>query len=324
MWTRMGFERNPKTNIVVEKFHSRNVMSSCHPSLIQVCWLCEATKGNEGDLAMAFTNTRLDAPWRATYLRSCPWDSPPSYQSLIGFDRRMMMGDLLHVFNLGTARNTAACVLKIILQSTLIFDAATIELRMEQATSDLRNFAKQNHYQLKMKKFSKSKLRWQSKKFPELGSSGSDCHVVMVWLEKLLLRHALDCFRDITMLVWSANHCMRTLYAGQWFLTPGEKQTVSFLGTVYINTYLRLSHEAIANREFMWKTIPKIHAFDHLTHSERNVNPAFYSTWMDEDFLKKISKTIRLTNVKSAQIRVLQRWLLAVPANLSKSKANLR
>eukprot|EP00435_Cladocopium_sp_Y103_P051845 s2022_g16.t1 len=292
---------------------------------IKVCWLCEATKGGEGDLAMAFTNTRLDAPWRASYLRSSPWDSPPSFQSLIGFERKLMMGDLLHVFNLGTGRHTAASALKTILQSNLIFDAATIELRMQQATADLRNFAKQNQYQLKMKKLSKSKLKWQSTKYPELGSSGSDCHAVMVWLENLLLRHTLvDCFRDITMLVWSANHCMRTLYAGQWFLTPGEKQTEGFLGTVYINTYLRLSHEAIAKREFMWKTIPKLHVLDHLFHTERDVNPAFYSTWMDEDFLKKISKTIRLTNVKSAQIRVLQRWLLAVPANLSKSKANLR
>lgn len=65
-----------------------------------------------------------------------------------------------------------------------------------------------------------------------------------------------------------------------------------------------------------------MHVLDHLTHSERNINPVFYSTWMDEDFLKKVSKTIRLTSVKSAQVRVLQRWLLAAPANLSKSKAN--
>ena len=270
---------------------------------------------------MAFTNTNPDAPWRATYLQSNPWVSTPSFAGLIGFDLRMVMGDLLHVMNLGTARHTAACVLKTILQTNSIFNGATIELRIDQASNHLKAWAKQNKYQLRMKKLSKSKLRWQSKKFPELGSSGSDCHVVMVWLEYLLVHHALDCFRDITILVWSANRCMRTLYAAEWFLTSDEKRTVSFLGSVYINTYFRLSQEAIASHTLMWKTIPKFHLLDHMVHSERYVNPKFYATWMDEDFLKKIARVVRVSSVKTAQKRVLQRWLMGIPAHLLKRKA---
>lgn len=178
---------------------------------------------------MAFTNTRADAPWRGSYLRSYPWQSPPSYQNLIGFDLWMVMGDLLHVFNLGTGRHTAACISKTILQITMIFDGQTVELRMSQATASLKDFVRQNKYQLRMKKLSKNKLKWQSRKYPELGSSGSDCHVVMVWLEHLLLQQSLDQFRDITVLVWSANHCMRTLYSAQWFWTLASNELLVFL-----------------------------------------------------------------------------------------------
>jgi hypothetical protein len=43
-----------------------------------------------------------------------------------------------------------------------------------------------------------------------------------------------------------------------------------------------------------------------------------YARWMDEDWLRKISHTMKLTAVKTSQHRVLQRWLMAVPVNLEK------
>ena len=272
---------------------------------------------------MAFTDRRPEAAWRATYLRSLPWVERPWFADLVGFELAMVVGDLLHIFNLGTAKNVAACVLKIILQDTKIFTSGTIEERMAAATDSLKQFAKQNKYQLRLKKLSKSKIKWQSKKYPELGSSGSDCHVVLAWLETLLLEYSLDCYRDITVLVWSGNQCMKILYAGGWFLESGEQQSVRFLGATYINTYLKLASEAISNRRFLWKVLPKMHILDHTTDSPRKVNPAYYSTWMDEDFLKKAAKVLRLTNVKTAQKRILQRWLLATPANLLKNRNNL-
>ena len=273
---------------------------------------------------MAFTDRHPRAAWRATYLRTLPWVERPWFADLVGFQLDMVMGDLLHVFNLGTAKNVAACVLKIILQDTKIFTRGTIDERMADATASLKHYARQNKYQLRLKKLTKSKIKWQSKKFPELGSSGSDCHVVLAWLEAVLLEHSLDCYSDITVLVWSGNQCMKILYSGGWFLEPEEQQSVRFLGATYINTYLKLASEAISNRRFLWKVLPKIHVLDHTTDSPRKVNPSYYSTWMDEDFLKKAAKVLRLTSVRSAQVRMLQRWLLATPANLLKSRNKLR
>ena len=273
---------------------------------------------------MAFTDRHPQAAWRATYLRTLPWVERPWFADLVGFQLDMVMGDLLHVFNLGTAKNVAACVLKIILQDTKMFTRGTIDERMADATASLKHYARQNKYQLRLKKLTKSKIKWQSKKFPELGSSGSDCHVVLAWLEAVLLEHSLDCYSDITVLVWSGNQCMKILYSGGWFLEPEEQQSVRFLGATYINTYLKLASEAISNRRFLWKVLPKIHVLDHTTDSPRKVNPSYYSTWMDEDFLKKAAKVLRLTSVRSAQVRMLQRWLLATPANLLKSRNKLR
>ena len=87
---------------------------------------------------MSFTDRRPNASWRTTYLRSLPWSERPELASLDGFHVAMIMGDMLHIFNLGVARHAAACVLKTILQERLIFDGATIEARLQQATDSLK------------------------------------------------------------------------------------------------------------------------------------------------------------------------------------------
>ena len=290
---------------------------------MQVCWLCEASKGADEDMQFCFTNTRADAAWRATYLSSNPWSVQPHYANLIGFRLAMIVGDLLHVFNLGTAKDVAGCTLKKLVQDQKIFVGGTIEERLKAATISLKAFAKTRHFNLRMKKLSKSKIKWATKKYPELQSSGSDVHVVCAWLEDLLTQHALEEYQDLTVLLWSGNHAMRILYAAGMFLTSDEQNSVRFLGDVYINTLLRLASGAINSAEYMWKIKPKVHALSHLLDSPRAINPKSYATWLDEDFLKKMSKTLRLTNVKTAQTRVLERWLLYLPGQFQRVKGQL-
>ena len=231
----------------------------------------------------------------------------------------MIMGDLLHIFNLGVARHLAACTLKTILQERIIFDGATIEDRLQQATNSLKQFTKRTSYKLQLKKLSRNKLKWQSKKYPELASSGSDCHVVCAWLQDLLVTHAVESYRPMATLLWCGNRMNQVLYASDWFLTNDERESVRTLGDMFLNQYFQLASNAIRNREYMWKVLPKAHILDHCANSPRKVNISRYSTWMDEDFLKKISKVVGLTSTKTAQKRVLQRWLLAMPGYLTKT-----
>ena len=43
---------------------------------------------------------------------------------------------------------------------------------------------------------------------------------------------------------------------------------------------------------------------------------------LDECWLRKVSKTIQLTSSNTAQHRVLERWLMAIPLNLKKCRTN--
>ena len=283
-----------------------------HP--LQICWICDASKG-VSDLSMAFTDIRDNACWRASYFRRLPWDLDPPYSQLIGFSLDMVVGDLLHIFNLGISRDVIACTLKILIKDQVVFQGSDIEERFRVATTSLRSYAKSHGHCLKLKKLTKKKIQWESKKYPEFKGSGSDAHVVSVWLENVLQPNATQ-YHDLLTLLWSGNHAMRVFYNGNRFLDMPERETAKLLGKIFVQTYMRLANEAISQHELMFRVKPKTHLFDHLCECRVARNPSVYATWMDEDWLKKISKTMKLTNSKTAQKRVLERWLLAIPWNL--------
>ena len=287
---------------------------------MQICWLCEASKG-VADLSKCFTDLSVSASWRPTWLRTNPWAIEPAYAQLHGFCLSMVYPDLLHVFNLGVGRDAAGSIIKKVLQSQDVFHAPTIDLRFQEATASLRSFARANGYGLKMKKLSRKKVAWSGSKYPELQSSGSDTHVVFIWLEDLLkpFSNTSPQMADFCTLLWSCNRLLRVLYAGGWFLDVEEKNTVNVLGEIFMQTYMRLAWDAVNSHTLYFRVKPKFHLLTHIVEHPRYVNASYYSTWMDEDYLKKVAKTLGLTNVKTAQTRFLQRWLLTIPENLRRS-----
>lgn len=276
--------------------------------------MCMCTKGAT-DMSLCFTDISPAAGWRTTFLQQVPWQTEPNYVHLYGFDLLMIVPDLLHCFNLGVSRDMLGCILKLVLQNQDVFGGGDLATRLKTATDSLRAFARANKHVLKLKKITKNKLTWSGKKYPELKVSGSDAHVIGVWLEQVL-QPFQQTYGEFCALLWSSNRCMRLLYKGIFFLTPAEKNTAATLWNIYASTFLRLAREAVENHKLLWRVRPKMHLIQHLMDWPRMVNPSMYSCWMDEDWLRKISRTLKLSAVATAQKRVLQRWLMAIPFNL--------
>lgn len=259
-----------------------------------------------------------NAPFWSTLKSSLPWNITPSYSRLPGFDLEMIVGDLLHVWNLGVAQSMGGSILKELLQSHIIFDGNSLETRMEQATQSLRTYAKTERLPLRMKKITKKRLRWKAKSYPELACSGYDTYVICKWLQNLLQPYA-DQFQDYATLLWSGNHAISLLYSNTgWWLQPAERRTVSVVGSVFLQTYTRLAYESMTAGRLLFRTRPKMHILDHIFKSQRSINHARYSTWMDEDFLKRLGKTLKLTSSLTAQQRILERYMFSLPENFKK------
>ena len=271
---------------------------------------------------MHFTNPSRNAPFWATYLASPPWLHAPPYSQLIGFNIEMLAPDLLHVVNMGIARDMVGSILKSILVQQHVFTDGTIDQRLHSATVSLKQFARLHAHPLRLKKLTKKKLGWKAYTYAELRTgSGYDIAVTARWLEQLLQPHS-QLYPDYCCLLWSLNVTLSTMYAAGFFLTPQEKNTVETVGSVFVRTFLKQCCKAVEDGEFLFRCKPKLHLLGHIFHSRRHVNFAKYSTWMDEDFLKRISRTLRLTNATTCQQRTLQRWLMAVPESLRNSMAS--
>ena len=184
---------------------SRRHVVNCFPKhCLQICFLCGATKGNNGDLTCAFTDISHDAGWWATMGQQVPWTVSPSFSMIRGFQCSMLMPDLLHCWNLGLARDLLGSSLKIIFQGRIIFAEPTLHERMMRATESLKRFAKDHGHPLRCKKFTKGKLIWHNRKYPSLSVSGYDAYVIGLWLEELVSGYT-EQYPEISSMLWLSN-----------------------------------------------------------------------------------------------------------------------
>ena len=254
-------------------------------------------------------------------MQTVPWAESPPYAGLLGFSVDQLIPDLLHVLNLGVARDLNGSILQVLIKGNVIFDGASIKERLQAATVSLKAFARSRGLPLRLKKITQKKLNWGGSKYAEFRSgSGYDNYVCCLWLEQILTAHSAT-FPDYCTMLWSLNQCMHILYNAPWFLSEEQRSQVKLLGTMFLRLYLKHAAEAVAASRFLFRVKPKFHLLHHILWSRRRCNAARYSTWLDEDFLKKISKTLQLTNAGNAQRRVLERWLLAMPESVRRSMA---
>ena len=249
--------------------------------------------------------------------RTNPWTIEPSYAKIRGFHISMVVPDLLHAYNLGVGRDVVASVLAVILKDARVFRGESMADRLVVASQGLRRFAKQHCYPLRLKKLTKSKLGIKRGQYPMLASSGYDTFVVATWLEGVLQEH-VDVYGDLATLMWSSNRALSLQYSAGWFLTEAERNSIRSLGSMFLDTYISLAKNSLRRHEFLFRVRPKLHLLSHVFSSSRSINQSKYSTWMDEDFLKKIGRTLGLTSGRTGQKRVLQRWLMTIPLNFQK------
>ena len=103
-----------------------------------------------------------------------------------------------------------------------------------------------------------------------------------------------------------------------WFLSQQEKDTLEVLGFAFLKIYMSMAVTALQQHKLLWKVRPKVRLLCHVFRSFRSCNPARYSTWLDEDFLRKSGKTLGLTDSRGSHLRFLQRWLMALPGHFKK------
>ncbi|CAJ1378577.1 unnamed protein product [Effrenium voratum] len=224
-----------------------------HASTDEICWLCKACKGLDDDQSpLIFTDARNSAAFWGTIGLEDPWSQSPSYATLVGFSGPgMIHADLLHVYHLGVGRDACGALLKLMMSKypTVFFEGNNIPAKMQAATKQLKEYAALHKLPLRMKRFSKAKISWKKKSFPELKSSGYDTYVISRWLGHVLslAQGRNDEINKWATMMWAINLVLSLLSrAGRW-LTPEEQDNKVVVGKIFVTIYLSLAFDSIQN-----------------------------------------------------------------------------
>lgn len=279
--------------------------------------MCNATKGNDGCLDYAYTNTLCK--WKETLYQDPPYDTPPVLTTVFGWDNRMLHPDLLHAWHLGVGRDLLGTAI-VQLVKNHFFPGRTIAIRLAAASRSLRNFAQTNRYNLSRRKLNKQCLNWKSGEWPELKTKGFDTAIIGMWLSELVENNDIG-NNDLSTAIWTSNNVLTILAKSDgYFLTEEEEKQVLLLGELFCDTYLRLAYSGVQQGQRLYRTRPKFHILQHIfcLKTPGRLNLQRYSTWMDEDANKKLIRINKATHRVTAAQRVLQRWLLGIPSTFAK------
>ena len=260
---------------------------------------------------MCFTDLSSTNGYWSTLYRFVPWRWTPAYASLDGFNTRQIFPDLLHVWHLGVCRDLIGSAMQLLLEAG-VWDGRSEATKLQNATIDLKSFAASHKLPLKLKKLSKTKLSLSTKKYPELKSSGYDSYVVLRWLLCVCENRGALIPDRLRTCVWAGNHVLSILTHAGHFLTHSERQNRTVVGQLFLTSYIGLAHEELRRGRLLFRLRPKFHLFHHVCMNPSFINAGRYSTWMDEDGLKKLMRIMRRTDARTAEQRVLQRWLLSL------------
>ena len=131
-----------------------------------------------------------------------------------------------------------------------------------------------------------------------------------------MLQNAADEYVKMYMLVWSADFVLKLLHSGD-FLCRKACEQIKLVGEYFLRLYLTMA----ASEPGRWMVRPKLHMFHHIVtnvmDTQSGRSPHLDATWMDEDWLKKISKIIKSTHKDTCAKSSLSRYLLLLKQRIS-------
>lgn len=255
--------------------------------------------------------TNLSGDWLDTMFEQDPWSTPPALSLLNGFDLKMVAPDTLHVWHIGHGRDFLGSVIVHLIEAGA-FGGGGVPQRLKAATASLRVFLKAHKLQQVKAPLSRTTLEWHASVYPHLNiSKASQVGAVHKWLAHLADTGVI--VDDlVATAVWSSHKFLETVVGGPNFLTQDEASRAHAFGMTYLLSFVSLATKALVERQTRWYVRPKFHMFHHIVLGVKcrasNRNPHLDAVWMDEDFVGKAMKLLRIIHPAQRSTRILQRY----------------
>ena len=194
-------------------------------------------------------------------------------------------------------------------------------MQLATAYAEFRGWLKQHGVSCSQGRFSVNKLGMHAlSDYPCLKAKGHNSLMIMRWLATATQRlHAeRQTWRSHTLacMTWGFSNFINILQDnGQWVRDEDVPKLMQARAAA-LHNYNALSHAAASANppQALWPMKPKIHLLDHVARDVANnkLNATWYWTFLDEDFVGRMTRLAAMTHRANCRRRLIDRWVLGL------------
>ena len=280
---------------------------------------------------------------------SVPWnpDEPPPLISVPYSDQNpasLYKRDMFHVVKHGVGREATASLL-LLLSYLLYFDfpGETKKLpdRLSRGFSMFKLWCETHKKTPSLKNFTKANLHFDKQRsFPYMGGKGSDCTLVLMWLEFFIRCCLLDMKGDHKVLLTAMLQLCQGLlnflgimHGHDLWLPRSCAQFMMKQGLQALRAYSFCARECLGINLRLFCMRPKFHSLAHTVFELRAavrgnhqfiLNPCIFNCEQNEDFIGRIARTSRRVSTRLTIYRTLQRYGVSFQSRLRRMRQRRR
>lgn len=311
------------------KFHRFALLPSRHYGGAFVCWHCFAHRSRPD---LVYTDISPGAGWRLTLESHAAWEATTrrsgmfysTLRSIPGFHKSLVHDDLMHVLFLGVARDFTASLLARQVDRQC-FGALTRQNALLLAFCEFESWTRSHGYRPWLEELTQDNMKWHLREYPALPGKAAD----VKWMVAYLGAKAPGWFnapgasqwdKIAAGAAWALASAVAVLDHADMWLSPDEARAAATYGLLFMQCYMGLAAQALAEGACLWKVRPKLHAFHHvllsLESGTTRLNPRFVQNFVDEDFIGRMATIWRAPHSHTVALRTLERYVGELQANL--------
>ena len=290
--------------------HMQNAWSSLYP-----CFWC---KIHQNDI------TDPNAQWEPrTTLEYMLEANPSPLASQPGWDRTMVVGDVMHDDMLGVRQQFVGSAMLLLARERHFWGPPAphgtwqekLQQQLSTAYTEFKKWVRDHGLKCSQTRFKPSTLRLTTLgSWPEANVKAHNCAIISLWIcaccKKLFDLHADDEAKELAMTANGFKMLWEIYHDAPRRLTDHDRQRLETARVRALCGFNSLSQRALNTNRFFFHVIPKYHKLDHtLRFGVRTaLNPSSYWTFADEDWIGWMSRLAHSCHSSSMMNRAIFRW----------------
>ena len=248
--------------------------------------------------------------------------NPSPLASMPGWDRSMVMGDVVHDDLLGVRQQFVGSALLLLARERHFWGPPAprgtwqekLQGQLDSAYDDLKKWIRARGLRSSQTRFKPSTLGLTTLgSWPELHGKAYNTAMISLWLgdccKKLFDMHADDEAKELAMTaggfanLWEIYHLPHKL-------THHDRARLESARVRALCGFNCLSNRALGGNRFYFHVIPKYHKLDHTLRRSvaSGLNASSYWTFSDEDWIGWMSRLAHSCHAHTIQTRAIVRW----------------